>query len=291
MHNDFYVYYLIDPTNEKPFYVGKGRGGRMYKHEKDVKNGKIANLTNQELTDKITSILNENKKIIYKKVEENLLNEIALECETMYIKKLGRIDINTGILFNKTDGGEGATIVSDSTREKQRIAQTGRVFTDSHRKKLSDYAKNRPLSHRNKIIEKNRGKQKSDETILKISNSKIEYYKNEENRKKSSDRIKKITNDPKIKSKISNSLKNFYKENPESIEKLRILGKQQSEKRRAVFDSKTYKFIDTNGNIINIIGLRKYCDENNLKYSSMLRINRGERKTYKGYKKYEYTGS
>lgn len=220
-----------------------------------------------------------------------MLNEIALECETMYIKKLGRIDINTGILFNKTDGGEGATIVSDSTREKQRIAQTGRVFTDSHRKKLSDYAKNRPLSHRNKIIEKNRGKQKSDETILKISNSKIEYYKNEENRKKSSDRIKKITNDPKIKSKISNSLKNFYKENPESIEKLRILGKQQSEKRRAVFDSKTYKFIDTNGNIINIIGLRKYCDENNLKYSSMLRINRGERKTYKGYKKYEYTGS
>jgi len=65
MHTDFYVYYLIDPVNEKPFYVGKGRLGRMYQHEKDVKSGKIANLTNQGLTDKIASIINENKKIIY----------------------------------------------------------------------------------------------------------------------------------------------------------------------------------------------------------------------------------
>jgi hypothetical protein len=55
--------------------------------------------------------------------------------------------------------------------------------------------------------------------------------------------------------------------------------------------SKTYTFIDPEGNIINVTGLRKYCDENNLKYSSMLRIIRGGRKTYKGYKKYECIGN
>ena len=59
MHCDFYVYCLIDPDDNIPFYVGKGRLNRMYKHEKDVKNGKIVNLGNVEITDKI--ILTEKK--------------------------------------------------------------------------------------------------------------------------------------------------------------------------------------------------------------------------------------
>jgi len=32
----FYVYFLIDPRNDRVFYVGKGSGGRIYEHERNV---------------------------------------------------------------------------------------------------------------------------------------------------------------------------------------------------------------------------------------------------------------
>ena len=38
---DYYVYHLIDPKTNLPFYVGKGRGDRMFHHEKYVKNNRI----------------------------------------------------------------------------------------------------------------------------------------------------------------------------------------------------------------------------------------------------------
>lgn len=35
----FYVYHLIDPRNGKTFYVGKGKGRRMYHHTKEALRG------------------------------------------------------------------------------------------------------------------------------------------------------------------------------------------------------------------------------------------------------------
>ena len=31
---DFYVYCLMDPRNNEPFYIGKGVGNRIFDHEK-----------------------------------------------------------------------------------------------------------------------------------------------------------------------------------------------------------------------------------------------------------------
>lgn len=36
----FYVYELIDPRTDRPFYIGKGKGRRMHQHAKDARNGK-----------------------------------------------------------------------------------------------------------------------------------------------------------------------------------------------------------------------------------------------------------
>lgn len=39
----FYVYALIDPRDEKIFYVGKGIGGRVLKHEERTRRGVLQN--------------------------------------------------------------------------------------------------------------------------------------------------------------------------------------------------------------------------------------------------------
>ena len=43
MNNKWYVYKLINPIDNKPFYVGKGIRYRMYAHASWVKNRKIPN--------------------------------------------------------------------------------------------------------------------------------------------------------------------------------------------------------------------------------------------------------
>jgi hypothetical protein len=45
-NNKYYVYSLIDPRTNVPFYIGKGIGARLYRHEKNVINGKIPNDNN-----------------------------------------------------------------------------------------------------------------------------------------------------------------------------------------------------------------------------------------------------
>ena len=36
----YYVYMLIDPRNDQPFYVGKGQGNRVFQHVIDAKTRK-----------------------------------------------------------------------------------------------------------------------------------------------------------------------------------------------------------------------------------------------------------
>ena len=51
----YYVYKLIDPRNQKTFYVGKGINNRMYKHEQYTLRGKLPN-GNKDLYDKILGL-------------------------------------------------------------------------------------------------------------------------------------------------------------------------------------------------------------------------------------------
>jgi len=111
-----YAYLREDKT---PYYIGKGKGNRL-----NEKKGRPCNLPPKE-------------RII--KLKQNLTEEEAFKHEIYMISVFGRIDLGTGILRNKTNGGDGASgaIITEETREKLRASNIGKKKSDKARKNMS----------------------------------------------------------------------------------------------------------------------------------------------------------
>ena len=136
MEKTYYTYaYLRE--DRTPYYVGKGRGTRAYR--KDRVGVKPPN--------------NKNRILILKK---DITEEEAFKHEIYMIAVFGRKDLGTGILRNRTDGGEGSSgvIISEETRRKISEASKGRTLSEEHKRKL---------------IEANKGKTHSEESKRKMS--------------------------------------------------------------------------------------------------------------------------
>ena len=138
MNNHFYTYaYLRE--DRTPYYIGKGKGERAYKKSKnDIRPPK----------DKSRILL----------LKQNLSEEEAFQHEKYMIDVFGRKDLGTGILHNRTDGGDGASGVlqTEETKLKRSNALKGRP---------------RPEEVKNKIGEKNKGRTQSQEARDKIGNT------------------------------------------------------------------------------------------------------------------------
>ena len=198
MHYYTYAYLREDRT---PYYIGKGKGNRLYKRGS-----------------RVFAPPKDKSRIIY--LKQNLTEGEAFKHEIYMIAVLGRIDLGTGILHNRTDGGDGVSgyIPSEETRKKISVATKGKnhpmygktlsdetkrkisektrgkkikPFTEEHRRKLSVASKNLSEETRKKLSDANRGennpnygKTASEETKRKMS----EAHKNpsEETRRKMS---------------------------------------------------------------------------------------------------------
>jgi hypothetical protein len=102
-----YVYLLIDPRNDLPFYVGKGVRSRWRVHEKAALRGKDHG--NRHLYRKIREIQRLGFNIIYEKWLDSDDPYLCFWMEVYLIAYFGREN-----LCNLTDGGEG---IVDSTGE------------------------------------------------------------------------------------------------------------------------------------------------------------------------------
>jgi hypothetical protein len=106
----FYTYaYLRE--DRTPYYIGKGNGRRAYiKHHKGI------------------SVPKNKSRIIF--LKQNITEEEAFKHEKYMIAVFGRIDLGTGILRNRTDGGEGSFGVIRNEEWKRNMIKVD----ETHRK-------------------------------------------------------------------------------------------------------------------------------------------------------------
>ena len=200
--NRFYTYaYLRE--DRTPYYIGKGSGNRI-----NDNSGKPCNKPKDK------------SRVIF--LKQNLTEEEAFKHEEYMVAVFGRKDLGTGILHNRSDGGDGPSgwVPSEETRRKMSEARKGKYngednpfygksHTKQNREKISEankgenhhcYGKSRPEETRRKISEARKGennpfygKSHTEETrkkqseIMKGNKYSLGFNHTEESRKKMSE--------------------------------------------------------------------------------------------------------
>ena len=181
---DYYTYaYLREDLS--PYYVGKGSGDRAFTKCRRNK---------PPCRDRIMFL------------REGMTEKQAFDHEIDMIKAWGRKDLGTGILRNRTDGGEGIS---------------GHKFSDESRARISlaNKGKKRSEEHKSKMSIARLGMKKSDETRAKMSLASIgKKMSNEAKAKMSLARLgRRCTDETKAKLSLARKGKKLSEEHKAKI--------------------------------------------------------------------------
>jgi len=141
--NNFYTYaYLRE--DRTPYYIGKGKGERIFKKGRcEIKPPK------------------DKSRVI--KLKQSLTEEEAFNHEIYMIAIFGRLDLGTGILRNKTDGGDGIS---------------GFIFTEEMKEKIISSNKRRMTEEYMNFLYEKRMEKKKEKYKLIDANENIIYVDN-----------------------------------------------------------------------------------------------------------------
>lgn len=162
------VYYTYSYLREDktPYYVGKGKNNRAYRKHKHI-------------------TIPPKNRIIFLKI--NLTEEEAFKHEKYMINILGRKDLGTGILLNRTDGGEGTSGFEPWNKGKAdvysgennpmygKIGKEHPAFGYKHTEKVKRQLSERQLGEKNHMYGRigknnpNYGSKRNEETKRKMS--------------------------------------------------------------------------------------------------------------------------
>lgn len=144
-----YVYYTQEDASI-PTYVGKGHGWRFRKHR--TAKTHFGNHLRKQMRSGIFPIV-----VKYPQATE----QEALDTEVKWIAAMGRQNIGTGPLYNKTDGGEGCSGMKHTQAAKQKLSRAktgvsiwpeGRKFSPEHSRALSEAKKGKPSPKKGKPL-------------------------------------------------------------------------------------------------------------------------------------------
>jgi hypothetical protein len=107
---NIYMYYVYQYLRENgtPYYIGKGKGKRAYSNCRTIPKPK--------------------DKTKIQVLAKGLLEREAFILEIKLIAHYGRIDLGTGILRNKTDGGEGASGTIWKEESKKSVSHHKKIW-------------------------------------------------------------------------------------------------------------------------------------------------------------------
>jgi hypothetical protein len=102
----YYVYAYIRKSNNTPYYIGKGKGRRFIEKH-------------------LVQVPVDRSRIVI--MEQDLTEVGALALERRMIRWYGRKDLRTGVLENRTDGGEGTSGYRKSDVSVKQAIETKRL--------------------------------------------------------------------------------------------------------------------------------------------------------------------
>jgi len=233
--NRFYVYLWLRSKDSEhgpklsPYYVGKGTGKRAFE-----RHGRVVPAPESD------------DYIVF--AQGGLTEEDAFALEIYCIQMYGRIDIGTGILRNRTGGGEGGSgaVVSEETRRK---------LSEAHRgEKHYNWGKRGELSPR-------WGKPRSEETKRKMS----EARRGEKHPlwgKKHSEKTRQKMSETRTGKVFSNETKR----------NMRLAQRKY-----------LYEFIDPNGEVYVTDCLSDFCKQYGLSAGRLSQVVNGKAARHKGW--------
>ena len=155
----YYYTYAYLREDKTPYYIGKGKGNRIYsKSNRRIKPPK------------------DKSRIIF--LKQNLTEAEAFRHEIYMIDVFGRKDLGTGILYNRTDGGDGSSGWVPSEENKKNISEANKNPSEETRRKMSEAKK----GHTYRL-----GKTHSEKTKQIIKKKRANQIFTEEHRRKLSE--------------------------------------------------------------------------------------------------------
>lgn len=209
----FYVYTYIDPETALPFYVGKGRGRRAWKH--------FHQTHSRPMADKLASMRTAGIEPEIR-IDPCADEDAALAYEAELIARYGR-RADGGFLFNVLPAGEQSTGFkgrhhTPETKARLSAKFKGRKMPPEHGQAISAARKGKPVNMPASTIEK-----------MKAT------LRTPENRAKMAERIRAITK-PDHMAQMTEKARRAVtgkKQNPEHVAKRMEAGRLTRERKRA----------------------------------------------------------